>query len=140
LRRYLKAFLKPVADLDPPILSTLSDKQSALIKALKVIWKDVPHQYCQAHYLSNAVVPLYEADEHMKTQLRQQVRAAAGATMREAQAQAKRNPSNDGPSLIVTGMAVHPQPSWSASRMKRRRPLPHQTRLALLARLLLRQT
>ena len=104
----LKAFLKPVADLNLPILSTLSDKQSALIKALEVTWKDVPHQYCQAHYLSNAVGPLYKADEHMKTQLRKQVRAGAGATMREAQAQAKRNASSDGPSLIVTGMAAHP--------------------------------
>ncbi len=104
----LKAFLKPVADLNLPILTTLSDKQSALIKALDVIWKDVPHQYCQAHYLSNAVGPLYQANEHMKTQLRKKVRAGAGATMREAQAQAKRNASGDGPSLIVTGLAAHP--------------------------------
>ena len=104
----LKAFLKPVADLDLPILSTLSDKQSALIKALEVTWKDVPHQYCQAHYLSNAVDPLYKADEHMKTQLRKQVRAGAGATMREVQAQAKRNASSDDPSSIVTGMTAHP--------------------------------
>ena len=104
----LKAFLSPVAALDLPILATLSDKQAALIKALEATWKDVPHQYCQAHYLSNAVDPLYQADEHMKTQLRKQVRAVAGPTMREVQAQAKRNAPADGPTLIVTGLAANP--------------------------------
>ena len=62
----LKAFLAPVAALDLPLLATVSDKQAALIKALAATWSDLPHQYCQAHYLCNAVTPIYEADERLK--------------------------------------------------------------------------
>ena len=104
----LREFLAPVKALDLPWLATVSDKQSALIKALDATWPALPHQYCQAHYLSNAVTPLYEADEHVKTQLRKQVRAAAGTTMRQVQAEAKQKASDDSPPLIATGLAVQP--------------------------------
>lgn len=104
----LTAFLAPVKALDLPWLAAVSDKQSALLNALEATWSDLPHQYCQAHYLSNAVTPLYEADEHMKTQMRKQVRAAAGPTMRQVQAQTKSTATDDAPSLVVTGLAARP--------------------------------
>jgi hypothetical protein len=106
----LKEFLAPVKALDLPFLATVSDKQRALINALEATWSDLPHQYCQAHYLSNAVTPIYEADEHLKTQLRKQVRAEAGVTMRKVQAETKRKrDTTDGPSsLISTGLAARP--------------------------------
>ncbi|MGB0384538.1 MAG: hypothetical protein ACPGWR_06910 [Ardenticatenaceae bacterium] len=106
----LKAFLAPVKALDLPILATVSDKQTALINALEKTWKKVPRQYCQAHYLSNAMTPIYDADQHMKTQIRKQVRAKAGKTMRKVQAEAKQKASNDGSALILTGLAVEPPP------------------------------
>lgn len=106
-------FLAPVEALNLPVLATVSDKQRSLINALEKVWPHVPHQYCQAHYLSNAMTPVYEEDGHMKTQLRKQVRAEAGATMREVQAQAKRNAqaneeATSCPPLIATGMAARP--------------------------------
>jgi hypothetical protein len=102
-------FLAPVKALDLPILATVSDKQRTLIDALETTWSGLPHQYCQAHYLSNAVTPVYEADGHMKTQLRKQIRAAAGVTMRQVQAEAKRKKSSDDTSpLIATGLAARP--------------------------------
>jgi hypothetical protein len=106
----LKEFLAPVKALDLPFLATVSDKQRALINALDATWSDLPRQYCQAHYLSNAVVPIYEADEHMKTQLRKQVRAEAGVTMRKVQAEAKRkrDTADGSSSLIATGLAARP--------------------------------
>jgi hypothetical protein len=106
----LKEFLAPVKALDLPFLATVSDKQRALINALDATWLDLPHQYCQAHYLSNAVTPIYEADEHVKTQLRKQVRAEAGITMRKVQAEAKRkrDTADGSSSLIATGLAVRP--------------------------------
>ena len=57
-------FLAPVAALNLPVLATVSDKQRSLINALEKIWPDVPHQYCQAHYLSNAMTPVYKEDGH----------------------------------------------------------------------------
>lgn len=106
----LREFLAPVKALDLPFLATVSDKQRALINALEATWLDLPHQYCQAHYLSNAVTPIYEADEHLKTQLRKQVRAEAGVTMRKVQAETKRRreTADDSSSLIVTGLAARP--------------------------------
>jgi hypothetical protein len=72
----LAALLKPVADLELPLLATLSDKQGCVKKALNSVWPDVPHQWCQAHYLSNAMQPLYAQDLALKTELRQQIREA----------------------------------------------------------------
>lgn len=106
----LKEFLAPVKALDLPFLATVSDKQRALINALDATWPNLPRQYCQAHYLSNAVTPIYEADEHVKTQIRKQVRAEAGVTMRQVQAEAKRERETaTGPSsLVATGLAARP--------------------------------
>lgn len=104
----LVEFLAPVAAMKLPWLATVSDKQVALIKALEATWGDVPHQYCQVHYLSNAVTPLYEADEHMKTQIRKRVRAGAGVTMRQSQAEAKKRKRDNKPGLIATGLAISP--------------------------------
>ena len=104
----LVEFLAPVEALDLPWLATVSDKQAALAKALAATWDKIPHQYCQVHYLGNAVKPLYEADEHMKTQMRKQFRAKAGVTMRQVQAEAKQKKADQGAGLIVTGLAVAP--------------------------------
>jgi hypothetical protein len=114
----LKAFLVPVAALDLPLLATLSDKQVALIKALTATWPDVPHQYCQAHYLMNAVDPLYQADQQMQTQLRKQVRAIAGPTLRQAQAEAKRHTPTEDSALIVTGLAANPPAALATLRVE----------------------
>ncbi len=104
----LVEFLAPVEALKLPWLATVSDKQAALVNALEASWDDIPHQYCQVHYLSNAVSPMYEADEHMKTQLRKQVRAGAGVTMRQSQAEAKKKKGDNKPGLIATGLAIKP--------------------------------
>ena len=56
----------------------------------------------------NVMCPIYDADQHMKTQIRKQVRAKAGKTMRQVQAEAKRKAANDSSGLILTGLAVEP--------------------------------
>ena len=86
-------FLAPVKALNLPLLAILSDKQPSLVLALQKTWKDTPHQFCQAHYLTNAADQLYKVDQQMKTQLRKQVRANAGPTMREAQAKVQKRPT-----------------------------------------------
>jgi len=111
----LTAFLKPVKELDLPWLASVSDKQVSLINALNATWEDVPHQYCQAHYLSNAVPPIYDANEHMKTQMRKQVRAKIGGMIRKTQAEAKKKENGaDKAGLVVTGLAVNPPPGLEA--------------------------
>jgi hypothetical protein len=70
----LGALLQPVADLGLPLLATVSDKQGCVKKALGEVWPDVPHQWCQSHYLGNATKPIYARDSALKTELRQQIR------------------------------------------------------------------
>ena len=104
----LTAFLEPVKALDLPWLATVSDKQASLMNALNATWEELPHQYCHAHYLCNAIKPIYDADEHMKTQMRKQVRATAGVIMRETQAAAKKEKNDSNQSgLVITGLAVN---------------------------------
>jgi hypothetical protein len=68
------ALLKPVVDLGLPILATVSDKQGCVRKALEEVLSDVPHQWCQSHYLSNAAKPIYNHDSTLKTEFRKTIR------------------------------------------------------------------
>jgi hypothetical protein len=70
----LGALLKAVVELGLPIVATVSDKQGCVKKALEEVLSDVPHQWCQSHYLGNATRPIYAHDSALKTDLRQTVR------------------------------------------------------------------
>ena len=102
-------FLAPVKALDLPWLGMVSDKQASLVKALSTTWAELPHQYCQSHYLGNAISPMYEADSQMKTKIRKRVGGVAGPTMRKVLTQAKQKKDGSGRSrLVVTGLAANP--------------------------------
>ena len=79
----LGALLKPVVELGLPILATVSDKQGCVRKALEEVLPDVPHQWCQSHYLGNATRPIYDHDSDLKTELRKTVRRELCESMRE---------------------------------------------------------
>jgi hypothetical protein len=70
----LGALLQSVVELGLPIRATLSDKQGCVRKALAEVLSDVPHQWCQSHYLGNATRPIYDHETALKTELRQTVR------------------------------------------------------------------
>jgi hypothetical protein len=79
----LKALLKPVVDLGLPILATVSDKQGCVRKALQEVWSDVPHQWCQSHYLGHATRPIYNYDSALKTEMRKTIRQEIRESMGE---------------------------------------------------------
>jgi hypothetical protein len=79
----LGTLLKSVVDLRLPILATVSDKQGCVRKALEEVLPNVPHQWCQSHYLGNATKPIYKQDSALKTSLRQEVRQDIRQSMRE---------------------------------------------------------
>ncbi len=66
-----------------PVQATVSDRQIPLRMALERVWPDVPHQWCQAHYLRNAVKPLQAHDQALKTDLRQTIRKGMQPHLRE---------------------------------------------------------
>ena len=86
----LMALLEPVQELGLPILSTVSDKQGSIRKALETMWPDMPHQWCQSHYLGNSTRPIYNRDSALKTEMRQtirkEIRNSTGEILTDAEA------------------------------------------------------
>ena len=99
-------FLQPIADLGVPIAAVMSDKQRALLLAVAEVFSGVPHGFCQFHYLDNAAEPIAAADEQMKIELRQGVRAKIGGLIRHKQAEKP-------VMAVVTGLLPSPVPAIS---------------------------
>ena len=103
----LAVLLEPVQALGLSIAATVSDKQSSVRKALQEVWGDVPHQWCQSHYLGNATRPIYERDSSLKTEMRKTIRAeireSTGDVLTATEA-------GDCDPQIVTGAAVDAVP------------------------------
>jgi len=53
-----------------PVLALLSDKEKALVAALRTVWSEVPHQLCQMHFMKNLSEPVHRADQKLRQTLR----------------------------------------------------------------------
>jgi hypothetical protein len=62
------------AALPVPIAGVVSDGQTSIRRAVEKALEGVPHQLCQFHYLREAAAPVYEADRHIKVQLKKRAR------------------------------------------------------------------
>jgi hypothetical protein len=60
--------------LGKPVELWMSDKQDAFVTAIAAEFPDVPHRYCQNHFLRDLAKPMLEADSHAKVQMRKKVR------------------------------------------------------------------
>src|SRR5262249_50655047 len=60
--------------LGKPVELWMSDKQDAFVKGIATEFPDVPHRYCQNHFLRDLAKPTLEQDSHAKVQMRKQVR------------------------------------------------------------------
>jgi len=52
----------------------MSDKQEAFVKAIAAEFPEVPHRYCDNHFLRDLAKPVLEADSHAKVAMRKKVR------------------------------------------------------------------
>jgi hypothetical protein len=57
-----------------PVKLWISDKQDAFLKGAAVEFPDVPHRYCQNHFLRNLAKPTLAKDSSAKVQMRSKVR------------------------------------------------------------------
>jgi hypothetical protein len=101
-----EAFLRPLKQLDWPILAVLSAKQTGLMPAVRKVFPKSRYQLCQAHYLRNLAEPLADTDAAFKVDLRKAVRQHVGDLIRKA----PRPPTDPGGVLTVTGLL--PSPIW----------------------------
>jgi hypothetical protein len=70
----------------------MSDKQEAFVKGIAAEFPDVPHRYCDNHFLRDLARPVLEADSHAKVQMRRKVsglRAIEQAVLRRQGAEAQ---------------------------------------------------
>jgi hypothetical protein len=82
-QKTFESFLRPLKQLEWPILAVLSDKQTGLMPAIKTVLPNSHDQFCQAHYLRNLAEPLADTDAAFKVDLRKAVRQQMGDLIRK---------------------------------------------------------
>jgi hypothetical protein len=74
VRRPIKKAGEWAQSLGRPVGLWMSDKQEAFLKGIAAEFPDVPHRYCDNHFLRDVARPVLEADSHAKVQMRKKVR------------------------------------------------------------------
>jgi len=100
--------------LGTPVGLWMSDKQDAFVKAIAAEFPDVPHRYCDNHFLRDLAKPVLEADSHSKVQMRKKVRGlrtVEQAVLRRQKAQTKeRRTLQTAEAVGAAATAVSPSP------------------------------
>jgi hypothetical protein len=74
VRRLIAKAKDWAAQLGKPVELWMSDKQDAFVKGIAAEFSDVPHRYCQNHFLRDLAKPMLEKDSHAKVAMRKKVR------------------------------------------------------------------
>jgi hypothetical protein len=74
VRRLIQKAKQWAESLGTPVGFWMSDKQDAFVKAIAAEFPDVPHRYCDNHFLRDLAQPVLDADSHAKVQMRKKVR------------------------------------------------------------------
>jgi hypothetical protein len=94
--------------LGKPVALWLSDKQDALVTGIAAEFPDVPHRYCDNHFLRDVAKPVLEADSHAKVQMRKKVRGLRKiepAALKQQAAEPPKSGSQVDPHATVTVVA-----------------------------------
>jgi len=74
LQKVLRRAQEMVEQLGVPVRCWISDKPDALVRGIAQVFPDVPHRYCDNHFLRDLAQPMLEADSNAKVQMRKKVR------------------------------------------------------------------
>ena len=74
VRRLITKAKEWAESLGTPVGLWMSDKQEAFVKGIAAEFPDVPHRYCDNHFLRDLAKPVLEADSHAKVRMRKKVR------------------------------------------------------------------
>jgi hypothetical protein len=74
VRRLIQQAKAWAQSLGTPVGLWVSDQQDAFVKGIAAEFPDVPHRYCDNHFLRDLAKPVLEADSHAKVQMRRKVR------------------------------------------------------------------
>jgi hypothetical protein len=102
--------------LGQPVALWLSDRQDAFVTGVAAEFPDVPHRYCQNHFLRDVAQPVLEADSHTKVQMRKKVRGLRKieqAVLERHRVEASADAAGDdarAPMTVTEGPADRPRP------------------------------
>jgi hypothetical protein len=74
VRRLIALSRQWVERLGKRVRVWMSDKQDAFVSGIAAEFSDVPHRYCQNHFLRDVAQPMLAADSHAKVRMRSKVR------------------------------------------------------------------
>src|SRR5437764_13108394 len=74
VRRLITKAKQWAESLGTPVGLWMSDKQDAFVKGIGAEFPDVPHRYCDNHFLRDVAKDVLDADSHAKVQMRRKVR------------------------------------------------------------------
>jgi hypothetical protein len=92
-----------------PVGLWMSDKQEAFVTGIAAEFPDVPHRYCDNHFLRDLARPVLEADSHAKVQMRKKVRGLRTieqAVLQRRKAETKDDLTPDAPGATGTAPAA----------------------------------
>src|SRR5262249_27456678 len=106
--------------LGKPVALWLSDRQDAFVTGIAAESPEVPHRYCQNHFLRDVAKPVLEADSHTKVQMRKKVRGLRAIEQavlkRQGVAASGTAPGDDGQAaMTATAVPADPPGPESAS-------------------------
>ena len=125
VRRLIAKAKEWAESLGKPVALWMSDKQDAFVTGIAAEFPDVPHRYCDNHFLRDLAKPVLEADSHAKVQMRKKVRGLRTieqAVLQRQKAEAPGGPrGRDDPEATVTAIAAAGGPASCRGRSGRRR-------------------
>jgi hypothetical protein len=114
VRRLIQKAKGWAESLGTPVGLWVSDKQEAFVKGIAAEFPDVPHRYCDNHFLRDVAKPVLEADSHAKVQMRKKVRGLRSieqAVLQQPRAQASgRRGDGDPEAAAAVSAAAEPPP------------------------------
>jgi hypothetical protein len=111
VRRLIAQARRWAESLGQPVALWLSDKQDAFVTGIAAEFADVPHRYCDNHFLRDVAKPVTEADSHAKVQMRRKVRGLRTieqAVLARPKAETSDAPTPEAPEATAAAMADLP--------------------------------
>lgn len=105
VRRLIAQAKAWAGSLGKPVALWLSDRQDAFVTGIAAEFPDVPHRYCDNHFLRDVAKPVLEADSHAKVQMRKKVRGLRKieqAVLKQRNAPASERLVDDEPASTAT--------------------------------------
>jgi hypothetical protein len=102
--------------LGKPVALWLSDRQDAFVTGIAAEFPDVPHRYCDNHFLRDVAKPVLEADSHAKVQMRKKVRGLRKieqAVLKQQSTQASERLVDEGSAATTAVMGTPTNPPES---------------------------